>query len=227
MNNSSFGQPVQHPPAFNNNSRWIDPQLQIQIYQQQLMMHQQMQGQMMPMVPGNIGQQQYQDLILQRQLLQQQQLLSPTNILAANNLRNNFPMSPPDQTLLNHFYQQQLQQQIILQQQLTQQQLTHQQLAQQQLTHQQLAQQHLLRDQLESPFIPITHRSPHPENVSPLSQQKSPLNVALYLPAAPNSAEKFSADILAASRPEKVRSFMGGVFENAGQLNMSNKWLLV
>ena len=206
MNNSSFGQPVQHPPAFNNNSRWIDPQLQIQIYQQQLMMHQQMQGQMMPMVPGNIG---------------------PTNILAANNLRNNFPMSPPDQTLLNHFYQQQLQQQIILQQQLTQQQLTHQQLAQQQLTHQQLAQQHLLRDQLESPFIPITHRSPHPENVSPLSQQKSPLNVALYLPAAPNSAENFSADILAASRPEKVRSFMGGVFENAGQLNMSNKWLLV
>jgi hypothetical protein len=66
---------------------------------------------------------------------------------------------------------------------------------------QQQALQHQIRTQPESPFVPITHRSPFPDDVSPLSQQKSPLNVALYLPLAYN-AENISADFL--SKPEQV-----------------------
>jgi hypothetical protein len=186
VNNSSFGQTPPFP-MLNNNPGWYDPQLQLQIFhqhQQQLLLQQQLQNQLRPLFENSL-QRQHQDLLL-LQHHQQQLLMSPSHP-AVNNIRNNFPMSPPEQPQLNHFYQQQL-----LQQQLLQQQMLHQQ----------------LRSELESPFIPITHRSPFPENVSPLSQQKSPLNVALYLPAASNPAEKVSSDVLTTARPEQARHIL-------------------
>jgi hypothetical protein len=176
----------------NNNPAWMDPQLPLQLLQQQqqqqqqMLLQQQLQGQLLgqfPMYGNSMPYTQQQQLLLQAILLQQQQqqILSPP-ILSPNNFGNTYPQES-QQTLLNHFYQQQ-------------QQTLHQQLA-----IQQHALQHQIRTQPESPFVPITHRSPFPDDVSPLSQQKSPLNVALYLPLASN-AENISTDYL--SKPEQV-----------------------
>jgi hypothetical protein len=55
-------------------------------------------------------------------------------------------------------------------------------------------------NQPESPFVPINNPSPYPEAVSPLSQQISPLNVALYLPQAP----KVDSNVDILSKPEQV-----------------------
>jgi hypothetical protein len=180
----------------NNNPAWMDPQLPLQLLQQQqqqqqqMLLQQQLQGQLLgqfPMYGNSMPYTQQQQLLLQGMLLQQQQqqqqyqqqIFSPP-ILSPNNFGNTYPQES-QQTLLNHFYQQQT---------------LHQQLAMQQQ-----ALQHQIRTQPESPFVPITHRSPFPDDVSPLSQQKSPLNVALYLPLASN-AENISADFL--SKPEQV-----------------------
>ena len=217
VNNFGHSTPYQMQ---NNNPGWMDPQLQLQLLQQQqqqqMLLQQQLRGQIfgqfpiygnnmpnMPNIPNmpnmanipNIpnmtyNQQQQQQLLLQAMLLQQQQhqqIMSPP-ILSPNNFGNTYPQET-QHTLLNQFYQHQ-------QQQHQQQQTLHQQLA-----LQQLALQHQILNQPESPFVPITHRSPFPDDVSPLSQQKSPLNVALYLPLASN-AENISADFL--SNPEQV-----------------------
>jgi hypothetical protein len=182
----------------NNNPAWMDPQLPLQLLQQQqqqqqqMLLQQQLQGQLLGQFPMYGNSMPYtQQLLLQAMLLQQQQqhqqhqqqILSPS-ILSPSNFGNTYPQES-QQTLLNQFYQQQQQQQTL-----------HQQLAMQQQ-----ALQHQIRTQPESPFVPITHRSPFPDDVSPLSQQKSPLNVALYLPLASN-AENISADFL--SKPEQV-----------------------
>jgi hypothetical protein len=158
VNNSGFGHstPLQ---MLNNNPSLYDTQLQLQILQQQ---HQQLLLQQQLQLLASPQQHQQQTLMLNGGQLLSPPMLSPPMAMA-NNLRNILPANDP--VLLAQIYQAQIQLQ---------------------LQQQQQQQQQLFRSQLESPFLPIQQPSPLPEAVSPLSQQKSPLNVALYLPAAEN-----------------------------------------
>jgi len=172
----------------------LESQLQLQHLNQQhqLLLQNQYQGQHQPSLvqyptygnnlPYNPHHQQQQ--LLMQALLLQQQIRPQLHIMSPNNLQYG---QESQQALLNHYYQQPQQQQ----QQQQQQRL---------IAMQQLAMQQQLINHPESPFVAINNQSPCPETVSPLSQQRSPLNVALYLP----QAAKVDAHVDIVSKPEQV-----------------------